>query len=120
MPSRVIALLFAVVLLWSGLNPIEAPRGFAQPSAEGLQASAAAGGPEAEHAGSMDQHHLDDRPWQAQSESSAEPPGLVPMPLRSVAPRAGTARPGLPHCAAVTSPFLEGPLRPPRSAALVA
>jgi hypothetical protein len=117
MPSRVIALLFAVVLFWSGLNTIEAPWAFAQPVAGQLQANAHAGGLEAGHEGSVDQHHLDDRPWQAQSESAAEPPALVPTPLRDVVPRISVAAPRLPRFVAVTSPFLEGPLRPPCGAA---
>lgn len=112
MPSRVIALLFAVVLLWSGLNTNEAPRGFAQPLAEQLHA----GDLEAGHEGSVEHHHLDDLPWQAQSDPPTEPPGLLPMPLRGIAPRVSLGHPLYARCATAPSPFLEGPLRPPCSA----
>jgi hypothetical protein len=117
MRARVIALLFAAVLLWSGLNTIETPQGLAQPAAEQAQVIAHAAGLEAGHQGSVDQHHLDDRPWQAQSEPPVESPGLMPTPRGDVAPRMSAAHPRSPRCAAATSPFLEGPLRPPCSAA---
>jgi len=118
MLSRVIAVLVAAVLIWSGLSTIEAPRSLTQASAGQLQASSVvANGLKAGHEGSMGQHHLDDLPWQAQSEPAAEPPGLVPTPPSEFAPPGRTTHPRSLRCAAAASPFLEGPLRPPCSAA---
>jgi hypothetical protein len=116
MISRVIAVLVAAVLIWSGLSTTEAPRSLTQASAE-LQANVVADDLDAGHVGSMGQHHLDDLPWQAQSEPAAEPPGLVPAPPSEITPPGRTTHPRSLRFAAVASPFLEGPLRPPCSAA---
>ncbi len=117
MPARVIALLLAVVLLWSGLNTIEAPRAFAQSSPEQAHAIVHAGGLAAAHDGSVEHHHLDDLPSQAQSDPPAETPGLLPAAL---VPRAGSAVMAPPRAFASADagpPFLAGPLRPPCCAA---
>ena len=118
MPSRVIALLLAVVLLWSGLNTIEAPRVFAQPSPEQRQADVLAGGLAAGREGSVEHHHLDDLPSQALSDPPIETPGLLPGPLTRSAPALAMARPRTFASAAVGPPFLAGPLRPTCGAAL--
>lgn len=117
MPTRVIALFLAFVLLWSGLSTIEAPRAFA-PSHEQQHAIAHAGGQAAAHEGSVEQHHLDDLPSQAQNDPPTETPGLLPAPLKPGAPSMVMAQPHTFVSAATGSPFLAGPLRPPCRTAL--
>jgi hypothetical protein len=118
MPHRVIAFLLAAVLLWSGLNTIEAPRAFASPSPEQRLAIVHAGSQAAPHEGSVEHHHLDDLPSQAQSDPPPETPGLLPAPLASSAQRMVMAQPHAFASAETGPPFLAGPLRPPCRAAL--
>jgi hypothetical protein len=118
MPLRVIALVLAVVLLWSGLGAIEVPRLLAQPSPEQQHAIVHAGGQVAEHEGSVEHHHLDDQPSQAQSDPSSETPGLLPAIPTPRAPSVVMARPRTFASAVARPPFLAGPLRPPCGAAL--
>jgi len=118
MPSRVLAFLLAVVLLWSGLSTIEAPRAFALPAPERGLAISPAGDQSAAHEGSVEHHHLDDLPSQAQSDPPPETPGLLPAPLAPSAQRMVMAQPHPFASGEAVPPFLAGPLRPPRSAAL--
>ena len=118
MPSRVLAFLLAVVLLWSGLNTIEAPDVFALPSPEQRFVIVHAGSQAAAHEGSVEHHHLDDLPTQAPSEPPPETPGLLPTPLAPSAQRMVMAQPHAFASAEAGPPFLAGPLRPPCSAAL--
>jgi hypothetical protein len=80
MPSRVIAFFLAVVLFWSGISIIEAPRALAQPS-EQQHTIADAGGTAATTEGSVEHHHLDDLPSQARNDSPPETRGLLPAAL---------------------------------------
>jgi hypothetical protein len=116
MPSRVVALFIAFVLLWSGLSSIEAPRVLAQPSPGHQHILSHGSGSAAGQEGSVEHHHLDDLPSQAHNEPPTDTPGLLPVPsmrtAHSVAmamPRAGTPREAGP-------PFLARALRPPCSA----
>lgn len=118
MPTRVIALFLAFVLLCSGLGAIEAPRADAQPSPEQLHAMADAGGQAAAHVGSVEHHPLDNLPSQAQSDPPTEAPGLLPAPLQASVQSLVMARPHTFVAAATKSPFLGGPLRPPCRAAI--
>jgi hypothetical protein len=118
MPIRVIALFLAFILLWSGLNTTEAPRAFAQPSPEQKFAIVHAGGVAAEREGSVEHHHLDDLPSQAQCDPPIETPGLLPAPLTRSTPSVAMAQPRSLASAEVGPPFLAGPLRPPCGAAL--
>jgi hypothetical protein len=118
MPNRVIVLFLAFVLLWSGLATIEAPRAFAQPSPERQHAIAHAGGLAAADDGSVEHHHLDDLPSQAQNDPPTETPGLLPAPLKAAPHSLALGRPHTFVSAAAGSPFLAGLLRPPCSAAL--
>lgn len=113
MPRRVITFLLAVVLLWSGLSALEAPSASAQPSADQPHAMAHAAGPAAVHEGSVEQHHLDDLPSQAQNDPSTEGPGLLPAPLTATAPLLIVAQPHVFVSTATGPPYLAGPLRPP-------
>lgn len=119
MPTRLIALFLAFVLLWSGLNTIEAPRAFAQPSHAQQYAVALAGGVAAAQVGSVEHHHLDDLPSQAQSDPPTETPGMLPAPLKPSAQSLVMAEAHTFVSAVAGPPFLAGPLRPPCSAALV-
>jgi hypothetical protein len=118
MLSRVLAFLLAVVLLWSGLSTIEAPQAFALPSPEQGLAVAHAGDQSAAQEGSVEHHHLDDLPSQAQSDPPSETPGLLPAPLAPSAQRMVMAQPHPSASDEAVPPFLAGPLRPPCSAAL--
>jgi hypothetical protein len=118
MPPRVIALFLAIVLLWSGLSTLEAPRALASPSPEQQHPIAHASGSVAAHEGSVEHHHLDDLPSQAQSDPPPETPGLLPTPLAPSAQWMVMAQPHAFASAETGPPFLAGPLRPPCSAAL--
>lgn len=118
MPTRVIALFLAFVLLWSGFSTIEAPLVVAPSSPEQQHAIAHAGGPAAAHEGSVEHHHLDDLPSQAQSDPQTETPALLPAPLVPGVQTLVMARPRTIVAAQARSPFLDGPLRPPCRTAL--
>ncbi|MEF7614380.1 hypothetical protein V4F39_10715 [Aquincola sp. MAHUQ-54] len=115
MPSRVIAFLLSLVLLWSGIGTQELPT--LSPPASGVQAMAPAGLPGDVRKGSVEDHHLDDQPSQAQGDLPGELPDqllAVAAHGRSVLPMPGFSRlPPAPHGA----PCLEGLLRPPCPAA---
>ena len=113
MPSRVIAFLLAFVLFWSGLSTIEAPSALAQPSPEQSYALSHSGAQHSLDDGSVEDHHLDDQPLQAQGDPAAETPGLLPAPLMPSSQSLATAQPHTFVSAAIRSPFLAGPLRPP-------
>lgn len=111
---RLLALFLAVVLLWSGLSTIEAPRFFAASSLEqGLAVVHDSDGQAAAHEGSVEKHHLDDLPLQAQSDLPPETPGLLPAPLVPSAQRMVMSRPHPLASAETGPPYLAGPLRPP-------
>jgi len=118
MPSRVIAIFLAFVLFWSGLSTIEAPSALAQPSQAQAYAVGQAGGAQALNDGSLEDHHLNDLPSQALIDPPGESSGLLPAPLRPAAQPLATAQPHTFRLVAAGSPFLAGPLRPPRSEAL--
>jgi hypothetical protein len=118
MPSRVIAFVLALFLFWSGLNTIEAPSASLHPSHEQQHAMSPAGGSPTLNDGSVEDRHLDDQPLQALNDSPVETFGLLPAPLRPDAQSLATVEPHAFVLAAAGSPFLAGPLRPPRSEAL--
>lgn len=118
MPRRVISFFLAFVLLWSGVSTVEAPRSFAQTAPEQQHSIAHAGGQGAAQEGSVDDHHLDDLPAQAQSESPLEIPGLLPVPLTPRFHGGPLARPRSLAAVVLAPPFLAGPLRPPCGATL--
>lgn len=117
MPTRVIALFVSFVLLWSGLNTIEAPRVLAQPSPEQQQPIAQAAGLVSALEGSVEHHHLDDLPSQALSDPPTETPGMLPAPLTPSVHSMVMAQPRTFVSAEAVPPFLAGPLRPPCGAA---
>jgi len=117
MHARVIACFLAIILLWSGLATIEAPRGFVQAPPAQDHAIADACEPTAGHGGSVEHHHLDDLPSQAQSDPPTETPGLLSAPLKHGVPPLAIVRPLAFVSATPGAPFLAGPLRPPCDAA---
>jgi len=118
MPLRVIAFFLAFVLLWSGVSTIEAPRPLAPTSPEQQHAIAHADGQGAAHEGSVDDHHLDDLPAQAQNDSPPETPGLLPLSLTPRFHGGPLAQPRALASVVLAPPFLAGPLRPPCGAVL--
>jgi hypothetical protein len=123
MPFRVIALLLAFVLLWSGLSTIESPRAVAPASLAQQHrlgtTTAHAGEQAATQEGSVEHHHLDDLPLQAQGDTPTETPALLPAQPASGTSALRMAQP-LGFVAAESGPpFLAGPLRPPCGTALL-
>jgi hypothetical protein len=107
MPTRVIALVIACVLLWSGFGAIEPLQPDAAPAVQLA-------------AGSVVDHHLDDQPSQLQSEPGSQNPGLLPAPasLRPVALSMAAPHPFL--LGVLRTPYLAGLLRPPCGACTAA
>lgn len=118
MPYRVIALFLSLVLLWSGLATVEAPHVLAQPAPEpGLAVVIDADEAALQH-GSVEHHHLDDLPSQAQGDPPGDPPALPTMSWASGLRPAAVVLRHAPAPAEALPPFLAGPLRPPRQVAL--
>jgi hypothetical protein len=117
---RVIALFLAFVLLWSSLSTIEAPSVFSPPATEQQLAIAHSDGEHPSHDGSVEDHYLDDQPSQAQNQNDppTDTPGLPPAPLKPRVPALPMGPPLTFVLATAGSPFVEGPLRPPRDTAL--
>ncbi len=116
MPPRVIALLLAFVLLWSGIGTVEVPRSIVSASPEPQLALAEVDGQDTVHQGSVDDHHLDDLPAQAQGDAPPETPGLLPAPLTPNLHGGLLTEPRRLASVAFASTFLAGPLRPPCAA----
>jgi hypothetical protein len=119
MPQRVIALLLALVLFWSGFTTQEQAISFA-PSTIAQIDGVSGDLPQSVHDGSIDDHHLDDQPGQTQAEGAMELlPLLMTRPAAGV-PTLTMSRP-LPYAmAAWLEPYLAGPQRPPCATHLVA
>jgi hypothetical protein len=117
MPTRVLNLLLAIVLLWSGLSTIEAPHALAQVAHVQTSSIADVGGVASELDGSVEDHHLDDLPMQGYTDPSYETPDLLPTRLapRDLSPAMGQVR--AMTSAEIRPLSLAGPLRPPCSAA---
>jgi hypothetical protein len=113
MSSRVISLLLALVLFWCGVSTAETPRLFAPPSPEQSSANAHASGQVTTHEGSVEDHHLDDQPTHAQSDTPPEVPDLLPVSMTTRLRLDGPAQPRVPASVALMPPFHAGPLRPP-------
>ena len=128
MRFRFLPLFLAFLLFWSGLGAPEASRADGRgaahherladgrPAADrhaGSAPHAAADG----QAGSVGHHHLDDRPLQAHGDTPYESPAIVPAALPERRASAAERHAGA-HRVAGAAPYLDGPLRPPRSAAL--
>ena len=115
MPSRVTAFLLAVVLFWSALSTLEAPSAWAEHAPGQHRVLVEAGGPADLRDGSVEDHHLDDLPLQAQSDLPAETPGMLPPSLAPSSVVLSIAQRHRFVPVAAGSPFLAGPLRPPCS-----
>ena len=118
MPLRVFAFFLAFALFWSGVSTIEAPRGITHPPSGPQHAIGHDGGPGPAHPGSVDDHHLDDLPAQAQNDPPADASVLLPSPLAPRVQGGSPARARALAAVALTPPFLAGPLRPPCDAVL--
>jgi len=118
MPTRVIAFFLAFVVFWAGLNTIEAPSVSLHSSHAQQHAMGPAVGSPTLNDGSVEDHHLDDQPLQAPNDAPVETLGLLPAPLMPDAHSPATVEPHAFVSAVAGSPFLAGPLRPPRSEAL--
>ena len=118
MPSRALAFVLALVLLWSGLATQEqmVPR----IDDESAHVSSQLALQQQLDDGSVNDHHLDDLPAQAHAETPMDMQALlmdcvqlpvIRHPCVRYRPYAGTEGP---------APYLEGPQRPPRAPALTA
>jgi hypothetical protein len=113
MRLRLVLLLFAFVLAWSGLGATDASR------ADGAIAAASAlgqttGGATDADAGPSGHVLPDDRPLQALGDPSSESPAIVPEPLASRPARAAERHADA-HRTVAAAPYLDGPERPPRA-----
>lgn len=118
MPTRVLNLFLAFVLLWSGLTTIEAPQALAQVAPAQQSVIANGGGVASEHEGSVEDHHLDDLPMQGYSDPSYESPDSLPTRVVPSALLTAIGQARAFTSAEIRPLSLAGPLRPPRSAAL--
>jgi hypothetical protein len=119
MPPRVLAFLLAVVMLLSGFAAAEqavaAPAQDLEQSAERMLEGASNDG----RAEVIDDDRADDLPAQPQAENAQDP--LLPYVLFiASAPALTLAWPKRFSMAALPSPFLEGPQRPPCSTGIPA
>jgi hypothetical protein len=114
MSLRGITLFIAVVLLWTGLNTAEAPRGFAvspgQMAAGSIEEDGRA------QPGSVEDHHLDDLPLLSHAEPPAEPHDAWPSALTLQALQVMVAMPRPGASTEPKAPVLAEPLRPPCAA----
>lgn len=114
MPSRVLNLFLALVLLWSGFGSFERPD--TDQSADErwgfvfVQPLDAGDG----WAGSVEDHHLDDQPSQSHAETASELPALLLATVWLEPVAAREAMPPAPAATALPEPYAEGPRRPPR------
>lgn len=113
MLARVVALSLFFFLLWSGLSTFETSGAFAHAPPEQGQTVTLADEQVPSHDGSMEHLHLDERLSQTQSDPPADPPGLLPTPLKPNNQSLVMAQPHAFVLAAVRPPFLAGLLRPP-------
>lgn len=113
MAFRIIARLLALFMFWSGFAAIEAPDALGQSSTERSLLISQSIVPPAANEGSVEHHHLDDLPGQAQYEPPVEPSGLLPGMPKARAPSLSMARPLASVTLPTESPCLAGPLRPP-------
>lgn len=115
MPTRVAALFLALLMVWSGFGASEGVSALRGMAGAGLAVPASVvDAPTDRPSGTVEHHHLDDRPAQAQAD--------VPHDLG--APLAGASRTAIGRIVDATrahgatpmerGPWLEGLLRPPR------
>lgn len=112
MSTRLVAILLALLLSWSGFATQEPPHRTAPPDIDTSIGSWSGNDAPRGVGGSVDEHHLDDLPAQAQAENAAD----LPDPLELDDPVALSARPSPPvACAPLARPppDLAVPQRPP-------
>jgi hypothetical protein len=117
---RVVALLLAIIVLWTGLNTIELrdPAVLSPP-----QFSVSVfhpGGPPSKPQGSVEHHHLDDQPSQSLSDPHTDMPILPQQPMMRARSKTSPTKQAAFRQSRVEQPFLSGPLRPPCCAAMQA
>jgi hypothetical protein len=119
MPPRVLSLFLAVVMLLSGFAAAEqAVTGPAQNLEQGAERTLEEASNDV-RGGVIDDDRADDLPAQPQAESAQDP--LLPGALCvAAAPALSLAWPHGSSLAALLSPFLEGPQRPPCSTGIPA
>lgn len=111
MLHRAVALLLALVLIWSGFSTLEGPYALASSGTALDQALAADTGAAA---GSVEDHHLDDLPSQAQADPPVEHMALLRASPHRHTAAVSAAWPQSRATAAPRGPCLAGLLRPPR------
>lgn len=120
MPSRVIAILLAFVLFWSGFTTYEQAVLVEVTNAEQVDVRSADGLANGLPDGAIGDHHLHDLPAQAHAESVTDLPDLFLAPPEAPAPGLAMAPPRPYASRARMAPYLDGPQRPPCATALVA
>lgn len=112
---RVIASVLAFVVFWSCLSAQE-QAALLVPSTQEAASQLAGGAPADRADGSVDDHHLDDQPVQAQAETPADYSGLLLAGPAVQAPALVMAPPRPFSMAALRPPYLDAPQRPPCTA----
>lgn len=113
MVIRVVALLLAFIVLWTGLNTIELRDPAVLPQSQLTLGLVQPGNSPLKPEGSVEHHHLDDQPSQALSDPHTDTPVLpLPLMMRAKGKTSPTMQSAF-RLARVEQPFLYGPLRPP-------
>lgn len=113
---RVIASVLAFVVFWSCLSAQEQAAPLPPSGTQEAALVAADHAPADRADGSVDDHHLDDQPVQAQGETPADPFGLLLAGPAVQAPALVMAPPKPFSMAALRPPYLDAPQRPPCTA----
>ena len=117
MPPRLVALLLAIVLLWSGVAMTE--QRFALASQGPLQGHTSES-QRADFSGSLDEHLIDDHPVQPHAEHVLDFTVLLDAERDRTSQPIATARPVQTADVIRPPPSLEAPQRPPRAAGFFA
>ena len=113
MPPRVVALLLAIVLLWSGVAMTEQRFAFAAGDPAQSHDQAAGESQHTDFTGSLDDHLIDDQPIQPHAEHVLDFAALLDTEHDRHGHVLIAARPRPPVDVILLAPYLEGPQRPP-------
>jgi hypothetical protein len=110
---RVIASVLAFVVFWSCLSAQEQAAPLVPSGTQEAAFQVAGKAPAGQAGGSVDDHHLDDQPVQAQAETPADYSGLLLAGPAIQAPALLMAPPRPISMATLRPPYLDAPQRPP-------
>lgn len=120
MPSRIVALLLAILLLWSGVAMTDQRFALATPGSTQEHSQSAVERKSADLIGSLDDHQLADQPAQPHAEHVLDLTLLLDAGHDRAGQPPATVRPVQPNDVILPPPCLEEPQRPPCAASLPA